>query len=79
MFQTIVYERRETAHGPVAWITLNRPERRNAISPEMANELLYALEHADADDRALAVVLTGRAEQFRAGGDFGAIGVGQAV
>lgn len=79
MFQTIVYERRETAHGPVAWITLNRPERRNAISPEMANELLYALEHADADDRALAVVLTGAGGHFCAGGDFGAMGGGPAV
>jgi enoyl-CoA hydratase/carnithine racemase len=79
MFHTIVYERRETAHGPVAWIILNRPERKNALSPEMVNELLYALDHADLEDRVHVVVLTGAGGTFCAGGDFGAMGSGQVV
>ncbi|MFO0602868.1 MAG: enoyl-CoA hydratase-related protein [Polyangiales bacterium] len=79
MFHTILYERRETAGGPVGWITLNRPERKNAISPEMANELLYALAHADLEDRVHCVVLTGAGGHFCAGGDFGAMASGQVI
>lgn len=79
MFHTILYERRETAGGPVGWITLNRPERKNAVSPEMANELLYALAHADLEDRVHCVVLTGAGGHFCAGGDFGAMASGQVI
>lgn len=79
MFHTILYEKRDTAQGPVAVITLNRPERKNAISPEMANELLYALAHADLEDRVHVVVLTGAGGNFCAGGDFGAMTTAQVI
>ena len=79
MFHTILYEKQDTEHGPVATITLNRPERKNAISPEMANELLYALAHADLEDHAHVVVLTGAGGHFCSGGDFGAMTSGQVV
>lgn len=56
--------------GGVATVTLNRPERRNAIGTEMANELLYALEDATAAPSVKSVVLTGAGKAFCAGGDF---------
>jgi enoyl-CoA hydratase/carnithine racemase len=54
----------------VATLTLNRPERRNAIGTPMVNELLYALEDAHADDAVRSVVITGAGKAFCAGGDF---------
>jgi enoyl-CoA hydratase/carnithine racemase len=56
--------------GPVRTITLHYPERRNAIGPQMVNELLWALDDAHADDDVRAIVLTGEGKAFCAGGDF---------
>ena len=55
--------------GAAVTVTLNRPERRNAIGPEMVNELRWALSDA-ATSAARAVVLTGAGKAFCAGGDF---------
>jgi enoyl-CoA hydratase/carnithine racemase len=58
-------------------VTLNNPARRNAIGPQMVNELLYALEDAFSDDAVRSVVLTGAGEKaFCAGGDFKQMGGG---
>jgi enoyl-CoA hydratase/carnithine racemase len=65
-YQTLVVSHAEG----VATLTLNRPERRNAIGSLMANELLWALEDADADESVRSVVLTGAGQSFCAGGDF---------
>jgi enoyl-CoA hydratase/carnithine racemase len=51
-------------------VTLHNPERRNAIGPQMVNELLYALDDAHADEDIRSVVLTGEGKAFCAGGDF---------
>ena len=56
--------------GDVRTVTLFNPERRNAIGPQMVNELLYALDDAQADDHVRTVVLTGEGKAFCAGGDF---------
>ena len=56
--------------GPVRTITLYNPERRNAIGPQMVNELLWALADAHEDDDVRAIVLTGEGKAFCAGGDF---------
>jgi enoyl-CoA hydratase/carnithine racemase len=56
--------------GPRFTITLNYPERRNAIGPQMANELLYALEEAANDSEVRVIVLAGEGKAFCAGGDF---------
>ena len=56
--------------GAVHHITLNKPERRNAIGPQMINELLYALRDAFAADATRSIVLTGAGKTFCAGGDF---------
>lgn len=61
----IVYEK----EAGVARITLNRPEKRNALSEAMTKELVWALEKAGADEEIKAVVLTGSGPTFCAGGD----------
>ena len=73
-YETILAE----AAGSVLRITLNRPERRNAIGPTMVNELLWALEDAGADDAVRSVVITGAGKAFCAGGDFGQMAGGDA-
>lgn len=60
------YERR----GPVAWITIDDPERRNPLSSAVMTELASALGTASADDEVRAVVVTGAGDRaFSAGGD----------
>jgi enoyl-CoA hydratase/carnithine racemase len=53
----------------IATITLNRPEKRNAITNEMRTELIAALERVSRDPEVRAVVLTGNGKGFCAGGD----------
>ena len=55
--------------GPVLHITLNRPERRNAMSLGMVLELREALSRAEADGVTRAVVLRGAGGHFCSGGD----------
>jgi 2-(1,2-epoxy-1,2-dihydrophenyl)acetyl-CoA isomerase len=60
----------------VRTLTLNRPERKNAITPELWLDLAEALRVADACDDVRAVVLTGAGGAFCSGAD---IGTGEAV
>ena len=56
--------------GPAYWITLNRPERRNALNDEVIGQIVagFAAAHADVDVR--VIVVTGVGEKaFCAGGD----------
>jgi enoyl-CoA hydratase/carnithine racemase len=55
----------------VLTITLNRPDRLNAFTPEMADHLVAAFDRADADDEVGVVVLTGAGRAFCAGADVG--------
>jgi enoyl-CoA hydratase/carnithine racemase len=56
----------------VATLTLNRPEQRNALSPQLLGELVDALRGARDDQRVKAVVLTGAGGKvFCAGADLG--------
>lgn len=55
--------------GHVLTVTLAVPERKNALSPAMVNELLYALDDARDDPEVRVVVLTGEGNAFCAGGD----------
>ena len=58
--------------GGVATLTIDRPERRNAINPEVVRGLLDGLEAAEADPAVRVVVLTGAGDRaFCAGGDLG--------
>jgi enoyl-CoA hydratase len=65
-YATILYE----VDGPTAWITLNRPEKRNAQSDELRAEMSAALERAGLDPDVHVVVVTGAGDQaFSAGAD----------
>lgn len=55
--------------GAVALITLNRPERLNAWSPDLGAALLQRLREAAADEAVRGVVLTGAGRAFSAGAD----------
>lgn len=59
-------------------LTLNRPERRNALSDAMLRELIAALEEAAGDPEVGAVVLAGAGGAFCAGGDVKAMASGPA-
>lgn len=65
-YQTIILDR--PADG-VALITLNRPERGNGVVPEMAAELIAALNALEADLSVRVLVITGAGKQFCAGAD----------
>jgi enoyl-CoA hydratase/carnithine racemase len=64
-FQVLRYE----VADHVCSLTLNRPEKRNALSGQLVNELLVGLETAQADPRVRVIVLTGAGNAFCAGGD----------
>jgi len=55
--------------GPVATLTLNRPERRNAIDDAMRYEMIDAFDRIARDDAVRAVVVTGAGKGFCSGGD----------
>jgi enoyl-CoA hydratase len=61
-------------HGPVAIVTINRPEVRNAIDPETARLLKTAFVDFNADPELAVAVLTGRGESFSAGYDLKSVG-----
>jgi methylglutaconyl-CoA hydratase len=55
--------------GPAAWLWMNRPEVRNALSDELLSALETALEVLEKDAQARVLVLAGRGPAFCAGGD----------
>lgn len=61
----VLVERR----GGVLWVGLNRPGKKNALTPEMYETLTAALERADADPAVRVVYLTGSGDSFCAGND----------
>lgn len=50
-------------------LTLNRPEKLNSFTVEMANELIAAINHASEDDRVRVIIVTGSGKAFCAGMD----------
>ena len=68
------FERR----GNLALVTLDRPDARNAVSPEVSQEMAAILDEVEADAGLRAVVLTGRGEVFCAGADLKVIASGRA-
>ena len=66
-YETILYE----IENGILTITLNRPERLNAFNNEMRDEVIAALDAADADDEVKAIIFTGSGRAFCAGADLG--------
>jgi trans-feruloyl-CoA hydratase/vanillin synthase len=60
---------RVAVEDAIAWVELHRPEKRNAMSPQLNAEMIDVLEALDADDSVGALVLTGAGESFSAGMD----------
>ena len=67
----------ETVADGVAILTMNRPDRRNALSGEMLDDLLEALPRLATDPHVGVVVLTGSGKAFCAGGDVKAMAEGK--
>ncbi len=65
-YETILVDRLATG---VAMMTMNRPDRGNGVVPEMARDMLAALEALEADMSVRMLVLTGAGKQFCAGAD----------
>jgi feruloyl-CoA hydratase/lyase len=60
---------RVTLDDGIAWVELNRPEKRNAMNPTLNAEMVEVLETLDAEDRCGVLVLTGAGDSFSAGMD----------
>jgi enoyl-CoA hydratase len=68
---------RYESDGPVARITLNRPDKLNAINGQLHDAVLAALARAQSDDAVRVVVLRGAGRAFSAGGDLKAVAAGE--
>ncbi len=55
--------------GRIAWVFLNRPEKRNAMNPKLHFEMNLVLDELEADTSVGCVVLSGRGGAFSAGQD----------
>lgn len=64
-FQTLIVD----IQDGVQLITLNRPEKLNALNAELLAELCEALEEADANDKVRCIVISGSDKAFAAGAD----------
>jgi len=64
-FETLTY----SCDDGVAVITLNRPERLNAFTEQMRDDLIAAFDHTDRDDDVRVVIVTGAGRGFCAGSD----------
>ena len=64
-YRNILFDR----EGAVAIVTMNRPERRNALSLEHLEELLACFREIGADRESRAVILRGNGAAFSAGHD----------
>ena len=70
---------REEKDGGVLVLTIDYPERKNAIAPAVRAGLEDAIERAHADSAVRAIVVTGAGGTFCAGGDISAMDVGDAL
>jgi enoyl-CoA hydratase/carnithine racemase len=67
VYEQILYEVKDH----ILTLTLNRPDHLNAFTPQMRNEIIDALDRANADDHVRAIIVTGAGRAFCAGMDLG--------
>ncbi len=72
-YETVILEK----DNHIATLTLNRPDRMNAVGPQMARDILAALNEADNDDDARVLIFTGAGKAFCAGADVGGMSGGE--
>jgi enoyl-CoA hydratase/carnithine racemase len=70
-YKTILVEKKEG----IAYLTLNRPEVRNAFNQEMIDEIRDALRLIDKDEEAGVLIITGAGKAFQAGADIAELSV----
>lgn len=70
MYETILVEKK----GHIAILTFNRPEKLNAVNPQLKHEVCEALDELEADSDVRVVVMTGAGRAFSAGADLIAAG-----
>lgn len=59
----------EFDENKIGWVSLNRPDKRNAMNPTLNREMFATLDYLEVDDRCAVVVLTGSGAAFSAGMD----------
>jgi methylglutaconyl-CoA hydratase len=64
-YKEIIYE----VNSGAAWITLNRPDKRNALNDQLIDDLKKAIAEAEVDSKVHAVILRGAGKDFCAGAD----------
>lgn len=69
-YETVLYEK----DGHIAHITLNRPERLNAVSPELVRDWEAAMHEAEEDDDIKVIIFKGAGRAFSAGADLTGVG-----
>lgn len=69
-YQNILVEKNEH----IAILTLNRPEKLNAVNPQLKMDVYQALEELESDDDVRVVIMTGAGRAFSVGGDMESIG-----
>lgn len=57
----------------IATITMNRPDKSNAWTPRMGNEMKTAMQEADRDDSVRVIIVTGAGKNYCAGADMGSL------
>ena len=70
-YKTILLEKKEG----IGYLTLNRPEVRNAFNQEMIDELRDVLRHIDRDEEIRVLIITGAGKAFQAGADIAELSV----
>lgn len=65
MYRELIY----TVEDPIATITLNRPDRLNALTGRLLDEIRHAIATAETDERVVGIILTGSGRGFSAGAD----------
>src|SRR6266498_4509390 len=69
-YEFITFERR----NGIAWLTMNRPDRRNALTPDMREEMIDAVGTVAGDLELRCLVVTGAGEGFCSGADISGAG-----
>ena len=69
-YETVLYEK----DGHIAHITLNRPEKLNAVSPELIRDWEAAMNEAEEDDDIKVIIFKGAGRAFSAGADLSGVG-----